>query len=253
MAADGRPDRVSFLGFDFDPIDISTALDLIVGWARQPRFFTVVTPNVDHVVNFHRADAEDDTPQFVAAYRNADLTLCDSRILALLAKRMHIDLPVVPGSDLTARLLERQDRWHRLAVVGGDPELAAALRDRYPAFDWFFHFPPMGARRNAQARAEVAAFVEDAGADLIFLAIGAPQSEICCAEIAQRGRATGVALCVGASLEFLTGAKRRAPLWMQRAKLEWVHRLISEPRRLWRRYLLEGPKILAIWWRFRTR
>ena len=60
------------------------------------------------------------------------------------------------------------------------------------------------------------------------------------------GQACGVGLCIGASLLFLTGDLRRAPVWMQRARLEWLHRLVQEPRRMWRRYLYEGPKILRI-------
>jgi exopolysaccharide biosynthesis WecB/TagA/CpsF family protein len=60
-----------------------------------------------------------------------------------------------------------------------------------------------------------------------------------------------VALCIGASIEFLSGARRRAPRWMQRAGLEWAFRLLSEPRRLWRRYIVEGPRIFVIWYRWR--
>ena len=70
--------------------------------------------------------------------------------------------------------------------------------------------------------------------------------------ILERGDAQGVGLCVGASLEFLTGRVSRAPGWMQRARLEWLHRLASEPGRLGRRYLIEGPKILRIWLRWRN-
>jgi exopolysaccharide biosynthesis WecB/TagA/CpsF family protein len=88
-------------------------------------------------------------------------------------------------------------------------------------------------------------------ARFVFLCVGAPQQEMVAKAILDRGDARGVGLCVGASLEFLTGRVARAPLWMQRARLEWLHRLASEPRRLGRRYLIEGPKILAIWlaWR----
>jgi exopolysaccharide biosynthesis WecB/TagA/CpsF family protein len=95
--------------------------------------------------------------------------------------------------------------------------------------------------------------VEASAADLVFFAIGAPQSELLCRRLAQRQNARGVALCVGASLEFLTGAKRRAPVWLQRLKLEWFFRLAAEPRRLGRRYLLDGPEIFRIWYRWRRR
>ena len=67
----------------------------------------------------------------------------------------------------------------------------------------------------------------------------------------QAGGAVGVGLCIGASLDFLTGRKARAPLWMRKASLEWLHRLLSEPRRLWRRYLVEGPRIFVLTMRWR--
>ena len=163
-----------------------------------------------------------------------------------------IALPVVPGSDLTADLLAPPRRWSRIAVVGGDAALRTAIVRRYPDIEWLFHYPPMGLRSDpAAARSMVCEFVERSGCDLTIFAVGAPQSEICCAELKSRGKARGVAICVGASLEFLAGIKRRAPLWMQRASLEWLHRLASEPARLWRRYLVEGPRIFAIWWRHR--
>jgi N-acetylglucosaminyldiphosphoundecaprenol N-acetyl-beta-D-mannosaminyltransferase len=62
-----------------------------------------------------------------------------------------------------------------------------------------------------------------------------------------RGDCVGFGLCVGASLDFIGGRVNRAPLWMRTARLEWLHRLASEPKRLWKRYLLEGPKIFWLW------
>jgi len=78
-----------------------------------------------------------------------------------------------------------------------------------------------------------------------------PQQEILALRVAQAGGAVGVGLCIGASLDFLTGRKARAPLWMQKASLEWLHRLLSEPGRLWRRYLIEGPRIFRLTMRWR--
>ena len=108
----------------------------------------------------------------------------------------------------------------------------------------------MGLRHNEHARNEVIEFIESENPHLVLLTVGAPQSEIIAAALGSRSRVGGVALCVGASLEFLTGAKRRAPRTLQVLSLEWAFRLLSEPRRLWRRYLLTGPRIIAIWWRW---
>jgi exopolysaccharide biosynthesis WecB/TagA/CpsF family protein len=76
-----------------------------------------------------------------------------------------------------------------------------------------------------------------------FLAVGSPQQERIAALLRARGRARGLGLCVGASLNFLTGAEKRAPQWVQRLALEWLYRLGQDPRRLARRYLVRGPRI----------
>ena len=235
--------KTEFLGLCFDNIHANEALERVLLLIGKHIFSYVVTPNVDHVVALDRTT----DPLLIKAYTHADLTLCDSRILSLLARKSGLTLPPVPGSDLTRQLLDLQQKSWRCAVIGGDEALHSQIAMLYPQHIWAFHQPPMGVRRNKAARMNIAAFIENVEADVIFFAIGAPQSEICCFEIAQQSQARGVALCIGASLEFLTGAKKRAPIWMQRSSLEWLHRLSSEPQRLWRRYLVEGPRILQIW------
>lgn len=240
----GEP-KIEFLGLAFDDLSGPQALEYLKQRVGRPGFFYVVTPNVDHVVTFNQTT----DPATLAAYRGADMTLCDSRILTKLARRSGLQLKAVPGSDLTRELLQEHSSW-RCAIIGGDATLHAQVQAIYPQFKWIFFEPPMGVRHDPSARMKIAEFVEHESADFIFFAIGAPQSEITCHEIAMRGRATGIALCIGASLEFLAGAKKRAPYWMQRIALEWLYRLGSEPRRLWRRYLVDGPPIFIIWWRW---
>lgn len=240
--------KVDFLGLAFDKFDKDMALQQIRLLEQQNGYSYVVTPNVDHIVQLDKTT----DVSLVECYRNADMVICDSRILSLLANLTGIDLEAVPGSDLTRELLQAGKKGWRLAMIGGDPILHKKLQKLYPDYEWTFHEPPMGIRRNSEARLVIAEFIEDTNADIVFFAIGAPQSEITCYEIALRGRAGGVGLCIGASLEFLTGAKLRAPSWMQHMGLEWLYRLISEPSRLWRRYLVEGPKVFAIWWRWKS-
>jgi exopolysaccharide biosynthesis WecB/TagA/CpsF family protein len=90
------------------------------------------------------------------------------------------------------------------------------------------------------------AFVLAHPARFVFLAVGSPQQEVLAAAIAATGRATGIGLCIGASLEFLAGGSRRAPRWMQRCGLEWLFRLCRDPRRLAHRYLIHSPAVLAM-------
>jgi len=104
----------------------------------------------------------------------------------------------------------------------------------------------MGLRDNAEAQADVVRFVVATRAHYVFLAVGSPQSELLSLQLASTSGAMGVGLCIGASIAFLTGELRRAPRWMQRLGLEWAHRLLSEPGRLWRRYLIDSPRIFAL-------
>ncbi|WP_120716528.1 WecB/TagA/CpsF family glycosyltransferase [Tsuneonella amylolytica] len=238
--------RVAFLGLDFDPLSLNEAAAAVERMSAEQQFAYVVTPNVDHVVRLHSEPILDD--HIALAYCQANLVLCDSRILSALGKRSGKVLPVAPGSDLTSLVLQRAAIGRNLSVVGGSPEMHRRLERLYPMHSWRFSLPPMGVRYNPAARAEICQFVESSSADMIFFAIGAPQSELICREIALRGNARGVALCTGASLEFITGLKMRSPRWMQAAHIEWLHRLLTEPRRLWRRYLVEGPRIFWIWW-----
>lgn len=251
MKPQQRSERVPFLGVRFDNLKQEEVIAEVLKNAEGPDFAYVVTPNVDHIVQLHRAPAHE---ELWLSYEAADLCVCDSRILRAMAKTSGLKLEVVPGSDLTVHLLGRiAARAKAISVVGGSEDIFDSLARRFPSCTWRHHLPPMGVRSNSQAQQDIIEFVETGDADIVFFAIGAPQSELLCLRLKSRQKARGVALCIGASLEFVTGAKRRAPRWIQRLALEWLFRLVSEPSRLWRRYLAEGPAIFRIWARYQLR
>lgn len=235
---------VDYLGLAFDPRPLGDIVDALL----QPiaACVTVVTPNVDHLVRLHRAGRD---ALLWPAYHDATLRLCDSRVVARLARLQGVDLPVVPGSDLTARLFERLQPGDKIAVIGGDTQTCAELAARRGDIAVVQHIPPMGMLRNPAAMAAAVDFIVAAQARFIFLAVGSPQQELLAMQVRAVPAAHGVVLCIGAGIEFLTGRLQRAPLWMQRGGIEWLHRLASNPRRLWRRYLVDGPRIFVLAWR----
>lgn len=238
-----------FLGLRFDPVSKDEVLDRLSRVSADEPYRYVVTPNVDHMVRLH--ESQDASRSLRPLYDAADLCLCDSRILQLLARFRGVNLPVVPGSELTALMFERLVRTgDRIAIVGGDDELLAALRARYPQVDFVQHCPPMGLRTDPAARHAAATFIAGSGARFTFIAVGSPQQEMIAAEARDIPGGTGTALCVGASLEFLTGKLKRAPKLAQQLRLEWAHRLLSNPKRMWRRYLVEGPRIFLLTYRW---
>lgn len=236
-----------FVGVGFTNVthaEIAIELDRL---SRSAGFSFVVTPNVDHVVMLHRQRAGEVTERFRRAYEAADMCICDSRVLQTLAWLRGVSLTAFPGSDLTAFLFENgclDDR--KVAIVGGDEAMLAELRMRFPAITIAQHIPPMGVLDKPHAIDDIKEFLTRNRFDYILFAIGAPQSEIIAHHCSVQEGTSGVAICIGASIEFLLGRKARAPKWMQYARLEWAFRLLSEPRRLWRRYLLSGPRILLI-------
>lgn len=252
LGAAAPPAGVEFLDIHFAVMDLDAVVRWVLEAMAQPSFRFVVTPNVDHIVRLHRRDGAPWQAAFAAAERAADLCVNDSRVLARLARLSGITLSVVPGSDLTRILLDAGvPPGTKVALIGGSAADAAWLRGRLPDTDIRHCDPPPGVLHSVAAQQSIVDFIEAEQPDLTLFAIGAPQSEIVAHRVQRGGRARGVALCIGASIEFLTGAKRRAPRAMQRLGIEWAFRLFSEPRRLWRRYLVEGPRVFAIWWRWR--
>lgn len=232
-----------FLGLDFTAATLPVALTAVHERAETPGPFAyVVTPNVDHMVRLARE------PQRRALYADAWLRLNDSRILELLAQRSGIELPASPGADLVEQLLgDVVDPAEPVTIIGASEAVIEGLRRRYGLTDIRWHVPPMGLARKPAAIAEAAAFIAAQRARFVFIAVGAPQQEMVARAALERGDCVGVGLCIGAGLEFAADVKTRAPYWMRRARLEWAHRLLSEPHRLARRYLVDGPQILQLW------
>jgi N-acetylglucosaminyldiphosphoundecaprenol N-acetyl-beta-D-mannosaminyltransferase len=243
-----------FVELDFAVFSLEGVLSDIRKRAHRAQFSYVVTPNTDHVVKLAKHDNSEFGSSLRKAYAAADMRVCDSRVLAKLARVSGVKLDVLPGSDLTRLIFERSviAPGDRVAVVGGTAGQVDWLRATYPDISYCSHVPVMDVLHNLAAQDAIIEFVEQAKCHFNLFSFGAPQSELVAWRLAQRGQAHGVALCIGASLEFLSGAKRRAPLWMQKHSLEWAFRLATERRRLWRRYIVDGPRILPIWWRDRA-
>ncbi|MFD1952560.1 WecB/TagA/CpsF family glycosyltransferase [Sphingomonas arantia] len=241
----------NFMDFRFQLGTQDGIMGQIAARAPDDAFAYVVTPNVDHVVRIQHLRSD-----LWPAYRHAWMTLCDSRILARLAARTGLRLPVMPGSDLTSALfgtvIAPDDR---IAILGGDAATVDDLCARYGLTNVFHHVPSMGFIESPADAARAVDFLVATRARYSFLAVGSPQQEMIAYRVAKLGLAIGIGFCVGASLDFLTGRQRRAPRAMQKVALEWLFRLLSNPRRLWRRYLVDGPLILHVYrsWRRRSR
>lgn len=228
-----------------DALTLAETIEAVAALVRSGKGGSLFTPNVDHLI------MAGENPRFRAAYARASLALVDGMPVLWASRLLGTPLPEkVSGSDLVVPLARRaaEEGW-RVYLVGGAPGVAAKaareLAERY-GVNVVGHDSPM-LSRDGESPDEGRVFerISRARPHLVFVAFGAPKQELWI-ERARDALGGGVAVTVGASLSFVTGDLRRAPRWMSRSGLEWVYRLASEPRRLWHRYLVRGPRFLSI-------
>lgn len=245
-------DRIRVLGCPLDAVDFAAAVEAVSCLVGQGGVRHVVTANLDYLGQM----AED--VELARIVERADLVVADGVPLLWMARWQGTPLPSrVNGTDLVQALLERAGpaRW-RVCLVGGEPGVAAAAggvaEQRYGAHIVGAWGPSRAEMDDPATSAGVATAIRSASPDLLLLGLGAGRQDHWIAgHRSQLGDV--VVIGVGSALDFIAGRHRRAPRWMQRAGLEWLWRLASEPRRLWRRYLIDGPGVLFGFFRERHR
>jgi N-acetylglucosaminyldiphosphoundecaprenol N-acetyl-beta-D-mannosaminyltransferase len=227
-----------------DVLTFQETLQEIERLVDRKQWASVFTPNVDHVVK-----AASSQP-FREAYDRVSLSVADGMPLIWASPLLGCSLPErVAGSDLLVPVLVMAARRHcRVYLLGGAPGVAPAVA-RLLTEQMGITVAGWDDCRIDQTGtdADGGSFerARAARADIIFVALGPPKQELWI-DRARTLVGPAVALGVGASLDFLVGKYRRAPQWMGRIGLEWAYRLAQEPRRLWRRYLVEGPRFIGI-------
>ena len=234
--------RVDIAGVQIHHLTMRTVLGMLFERVLEGSPCFVVTPNVDHIVQLQ----SDNLMQ--AAYRSAAFVVCDGVPLIWASRVLGAPLPErINGTDLFEALCEQASKnGHRVFLLGGRPgaaDLAAAvLTEKFPGLIVAgTACPDFGFEHDEFINNRLIETVREAKADYLFVGLGAPKQEVW---LHQHHVACGVPVSVGVgvSFEFVGGVVPRAPLWMQKIGLEWLHRLYSEPRRLWRRYLFRDPK-----------
>lgn len=246
------PARVSLFGIEIDSVTADQALGRIRRWVREPRWDCryIVTPNIDHVVLLQEHAA------LRAAYRDAALVLADGWPVVTASRLLGRPLPErVAGSDLVPALLHiaTASTPLRLFLLGAAPGVglraAAKIKRVHPHVEIVgVDSPPLGFERSAEENHRLVELIRRAEPDLLVVGLGAPKQELWVHRHRERLHAK-VALCVGATIDFLAGEKTRAPHWLQQARLEWLHRLLSEPRRLGPRYARDAWLFPQLVWR----
>lgn len=244
------PATLDMFGLRFERVNLPAAVEQVMAAASTHRKGLVVTPNVDQVVKFE-AD-----PSMHDVYRNAMRVYADGMPLVWLSRLLDAKgLPGrVTGADLVPAVCREAAKEHlSVFFCGGEPSVAQAAADRMrECFEGLIvagvSCPANGFERDEEASARLVDEINRSGADILFLGVGAPKQEKWGSNHLARLQ-VGPVLCVGAAFSFAAGLVQRAPAFVGAAGMEWAWRLGLEPRRLWRRYLVDDTRIFALAWR----
>lgn len=245
--------QVEMFGIGFDNLRMEQAVARLLVWLREAngKCQYVVTPNVDHVVLYQESSA------LREAYAAADMVLADGAPVVAAAKLLNRPLPErVAGSDLVPRLFQ-EAVWQRLGprvyLLGGAPGVGRRAAERIE-LTWpgakivGLASPPPGFETDAALNASLVAEINACRPDVLLIGLGAPKQELWIHRHQAELRVP-VALCIGATIDFLAGERARAPGWMRRVGLEWLFRVSLEPRRLGRRYARDAWLFPRLFWR----
>ncbi|MFG1225408.1 WecB/TagA/CpsF family glycosyltransferase [Xanthobacter wiegelii] len=249
--AETAPQRISIIGVPIDAVNKETALRRILAWGSAGPAKTVFVRDVHGMVRA-RDDAE-----LARLQASSDLIMPDGAPLSFIGKLRGLGgvMGRATGPDVMEAVCAASvERGLKHYFFGGKPgvasRMAAVLTERYPGLQVVgIYSPPMreinGSTRFSQEELAEVEAIAASGADFIWVGMSTPKQDFWLMQAAQNA-SHGVFLGVGAAFDFHAGDVARAPGWMRNNGLEWLHRLISEPRRLWRRYVLLAPRFVFL-------
>ncbi len=232
------------LGMRVDDTSYEDASRRVARWARDGRSAYVCVATVHMVMETF------DSSAFQRVINGADLVTPDGRPLVWALRSLGVrDATQVRGTDLTAHVVELAAREGiPIGLYGGTPDLletfARILERRYPGVRVVCRIAPPFRPLTPEEDETVTREILSSGARLLFVGIGCPKQERWME--AHKERIPAVMLGVGAAFDFHSGRVRQAPGWMQVAGLEWLFRLLMDPRRLWKRYAKHNPRFVVL-------
>lgn len=235
--------RADVIKMQVSVTDLPSAVSCILGWADEAAGGRSVC-----VSNVHMCMEMMDSDDFRVVVNSADMVVADGKPIQLAQRLLgHPEAAQVRGMDLTLSLCEAASRrGMAVGFYGGQEnvlrDMVGQLRTSFPGLAVsYVHSPPFRAL-TAEEDAAIVSAINDSGVKILFVGLGCPKQEVWMSR--HRDSLHCVMLGVGAAFDFIAGHKKHAPKWMQAMALEWLFRLLSEPRRLWARYLKHNPRFV---------
>lgn len=238
--------RIKFMNTDIDNLTMEETLNEIDKLIQKKNCSYVVTPNVDHIVRLEKDE------ELQKVYKNASLILTDGKPLIWISKWYKTPIKEkISGSDLFPRVCQlaanKNYTMYLLGAAEGVADTAARnLMKKYPGLNIVGTYsPPFGFEKNEQEMNKIKTQIQDVHPDILIVGLGCPKQEkfmyYHCKELG-----VPISFGLGASIDFEAGNIKRAPKWMSEHGLEWLYRIIQDPKRLAKRYLVDDMKIFSL-------
>ena len=234
----------SLLGMRIDSTSYKNTVRKIDEWEKQGESRYICAANVHMVMETY--DSED----FRFVVNHADIVTPDGVPLVWLMRFRGIKIQQrVYGPTLMLHVLELAANENiPVGFYGGEPavleSLVIRMQAKFPGLNVAYAFSPPFRTLSSDEDAEVVSNVKKSSVKILFIGLGCPKQEQWMA--AHRGKIPAVMLGVGAAFNIHAGVRSQAPGWVQKVGLEWLYRFFQEPRRLWRRYLVQNPRFVAL-------
>lgn len=246
--------RKTLFDIEFSAVTQAQAVKTILDWVAKdaPSPKMVVTPNV-HLTMLQRRN-----PVFRRILNSSSLCLVDGKPIYWASRWFKVDLPeVVTGSDLVPAIFSTHqatgcNQTLNVYLLGAGEGVARRAADKIMAQNASVrvcgvYSPPFGFENNPEECKRICQNIRASKASLLIIGLGAPKQELWASKHLKH---TGVkvAICAGATIDFMAGEKARAPVWMRKTGLEWLFRMLSEPKRLLKRYAQDGLALPGLFW-----
>lgn len=242
--------RMKFMNISIDNLTMDETLFTIEQLIKKKSNAYVVTPNVDHIVKL------EDDEKLTSVYKNADLVLTDGKPLIWISRLYKNPIKEkISGSDLFPKLCELSAKKNYKMFLLGAAEgvaakAAANLTERYPGLDVVATYsPPFGFEKDNKELEKIIHLVNSYSPDILIVGLGCPKQEFFIYDQLDRLNVP-ISLGLGASIDFEAGNVKRAPKWMRNHGFEWLYRLLKEPKRMFKRYIIEDLRIVKLIWKY---
>ena len=243
--------RIKFLNTQVDNLTMTEAINEIDKLVQKRVPSYVVTPNVDHIVKLEKDE------EFKNVYKNADLILTDGMPLIWISKLKGNPIKEkVSGSDLFPKVCKlASNKGYSIFLLGAAEgvadKAAEKLKNKYKGLNIAGTYSPSyGFEKKNDEIEKIVKIINECKPDILAVGLGAPKQEKFLYKYKDKLNVP-ISLAIGASIDFEAGNIERAPRWMQKSGLEWFYRLCKEPKRMFRRYIVEDFKILSIYLKYK--